>query len=101
MQPIRLAAASATPALVLALMLAAPAQAQETTRCQSPASAVDRVACDKARQGPETLRRFVQRTQPTLMLHFWDYMSPSELDKHYAQQPRQEQRATEQDRKSG
>jgi hypothetical protein len=91
--------AATAPALTFTLLLAAPVQAQDTPRCRSPETAGDRAACEKARQGPEALRRFVQRTQPTLMLHFWDYMSPNEVDRHRAQQ--QQQRAEQQKPKAG
>jgi hypothetical protein len=104
MQPKRLTAA-ATLAAALSLTVFAPGAAHAgdaTTRCASPASPIDRVACDKARQGPDTLRRFVQRTQPTMMLNFWDYMSPAELEKYYAQQPGQKrEQAAERRDKAG
>ena len=32
------------------------------TRCDAPTTRVDRIACEKAKQGPDALRRFVQPT---------------------------------------
>ncbi len=53
-------------------------------RCEAPTDRVDRIACAKAKEGPDALRRFVSRTQSIYSLYFWDYMSESDLDRHYA-----------------
>lgn len=71
-------------ALILTTLTVAGAQA--TPRCDKPAFDVDRVACAKAKESPEALRRFIARTQSIHMLYFWDYMSESELDRHHARQ---------------
>jgi hypothetical protein len=77
-------------ALILTTLTAAGAQA--TPRCDNPVFAVDRVACEKAKESPEALRRFIARTQSIHMLYFWDYMSESELDRHHARQQAPDQR---------
>ena len=58
-----------------------------TKRCQAPGSIADRVACEKAKESPEALRRFVARTQSIYGLYYWDYMSAADLDRHYARRP--------------
>ena len=68
------------PNLIASTAVAAP-------RCEAPRlSVVDRRACDKAKEGPDALRRFISRTQSIYALYFWDYMSPSDLERYYARQ---------------
>jgi hypothetical protein len=69
------------------------AAAQATPRCEAPAFPVDRVACAKAKESPEALRRFIERTQSIHMLYFGDYMSDSELEQHRMRQARDQQPA--------
>jgi len=68
--------------LVASTAIAAP-------RCDAPGSLADRRACDVAKQGPDALRRFIHRTQSIYGLYFWDYMSPAEIERHYARQQAQ------------
>lgn len=42
-------------------------------RCDEPKSALDQRVCAIAKQGPNELRRFIQRTQPIYQLYFFDY----------------------------
>ncbi|HJU23721.1 MAG TPA: hypothetical protein VJ891_14540, partial [Casimicrobiaceae bacterium] len=43
-------------------------------RCDNPQGSVDRRACEMAAQGPEALRRFVERTRGIYELYYWDYI---------------------------
>jgi hypothetical protein len=67
--------------------------AYATPRCDAPIFPVDRVACAKAKESPEALRRFIERTQSIHMLYFGDYMSESELEQHRMRQARDQQPA--------
>ncbi len=73
-------------AALLALSSLISSNATAATRCEAPTSRVDRVACEKAKEGPDALRRFVQRTQSIYGLYFWDYMTAVDLERHYARQ---------------
>lgn len=54
-------------------------------RCEAPpVTYVDRAACEKARQGPEALRRYVERTRMLYQLYYWDYITPEQIDRFYA-----------------
>lgn len=59
--------------------LALSGAAHAAYRCDSPASRVDRVACEMAEQGPDALRRFIERMRPAHSLHFYDYVSDARL----------------------
>lgn len=78
---------SRVPALILLALTASAAQA--TARCETPTHPVDRVACAKAKESPEALRRYIQRTQPIYMLYFWDYMSEADLERYHARRQTQ------------
>jgi hypothetical protein len=82
MKPNRIAFPARAPALIMATLTVAAAQA--TPRCDNPTFPVDRVACAKAKDSPEALRRFIERTQSIHMLYFWDYMSEADLERHHA-----------------
>jgi hypothetical protein len=63
---------TATLALVCAISGAAvPAQA--AGRCDDPRTVIDQRACQAANQGPETLRRFVERTRMIYALSYYDF----------------------------
>lgn len=97
----RFALLARAPALILTALTVASAQA--TPRCDDPTFPVDRVACAKAKESPEALRRFIERTQSIHMLYFWDYMSEADLERHHArrqgldQRPAREATASTQD----
>jgi len=65
----------------LALLVAASAaaatftaaQARAEYRCDEPKSSLDQRVCALAKQGPNELRRFIQRTQSIYQLYFYDY----------------------------
>lgn len=82
MNRIRSSAWSAATALVLGVATTA---AVATPRCEPPNLPGERMACEKAKESPESLRRFIERTQSVYSLYFWDYMSEADLDKRAAQ----------------
>jgi hypothetical protein len=92
MNSTRFALLPRVPALVLITFAASVAQA--TPRCENPSFAVDRVACAKAKESPESLRRFITRTQSIYSLYFWDYMSERELERHHARRQAPDQQPT-------
>lgn len=49
-------------------------QAEGRTKCAVPQGPVDRKACAAAADGPDALRRFVDRTKAVYGLYFWDYV---------------------------
>ncbi len=55
------------------------------TRCAAPADHVDRAACAKAKESPDALRHYVERTQALYQLYFWDYITPEDVDRYHAQ----------------
>jgi len=59
-------------ALVATLASSSP-PAQAASRCDDPQTAVDRRACSFAAQGPDALRRFVERTRAIYALYYPDY----------------------------
>src|SRR5262245_30748967 len=65
----------------LTLMLATSAFA--ASRCDAPTTYVDRTACEKAKQSPESLRRYVERTRMLYELYYWDYITPEQVDRFY------------------
>jgi hypothetical protein len=64
-------------AVVAALAIAGSAHAAYL--CDDPPSPVDQRACAAAEQGPEALRRFIQRIRPVHNLYFDDYVNEARL----------------------
>ena len=60
-----------TSALLFAGAFAAGAHAEY--RCDPAPTSIDRGACEAAAQGPDALRRFVERSKMS-NLYFWDYV---------------------------
>jgi hypothetical protein len=58
------------PALAL---LSTPARAE--FKCNSPTVIFDRTACEKAKEGPDALRRYMERIQGIAHLQFSDYVN--------------------------
>ena len=54
-------------------LLSTPAHAE--FRCNSPTWTFDRTACEKAKEGPDALRRYVQRMEGIANLQFSDYVN--------------------------
>ena len=61
--------------VALAGILCAPS-AFAAYRCDNPAGIADRRACAYAAQGPDALRRFIERTRAVYGLYYWDYVRP-------------------------
>jgi hypothetical protein len=57
--------------------LAATAHAEY--KCDLPPTAIDRRACEAAKEGPDSLRRFIQGVQPIANLQFSDYVSDATI----------------------
>jgi len=47
--------------------------------CDDPPSPVDKRACEAAEQGPDVLRRFIERIKPVHNLYFFDYVNEARL----------------------
>ena len=62
--------------LAPALTLASVAQAEY--KCNLPQHGFDRVACEKAAQGPDALRRYIARMQSIQSLQFSDYVNEAQ-----------------------
>jgi len=63
--------------LVPALALIAT-QAHAEFKCDAPGAHVDRVACEKAKEGPQALRRYIERIRVIESLEFSDYVSEAQ-----------------------
>jgi len=48
-------------------------------RCDPPPSGIDSRACEKAKQGPDALRQFIQRMRVIENLYFFDYVNEERL----------------------
>jgi hypothetical protein len=57
----------------LALGLVGTTSANGPARCLSPQGIAEEQACAKAKEGPDALRSYVQRTRSMHGLHYWDY----------------------------
>jgi len=64
--------AISAPLLAVAAVAAAPAFA--AYKCDGPTGLVDSKGCAAAAQGPDALRRFIQRTQAMWGTTFYDYV---------------------------
>jgi len=65
---------SAAGIAMLAAFVLAPGIARADYKCASPSGSVDTRACAMAAAGPDTLRRFVERTRNIYSLYYWDYI---------------------------
>lgn len=63
--------------LVPALALVST-QARAEFKCHSPPERFDRVACEKAKEGPQALRRYIERIRMIESLEFSDYVSEAQ-----------------------
>jgi hypothetical protein len=45
-------------------------------RCTSPTFGAEARACAADREGPEALRRFINRTRTIYQFYYWDFRSP-------------------------
>jgi hypothetical protein len=62
--------------VLLAAIAFAPAAANADYKCANPSGSVEQRACAMAAAGPDTLRRFVERTRGIYSLYYWDYAQP-------------------------
>ena len=60
-----------------AFFAATPARAEY--RCSPPPTRIDRMACDAAREGPDSLRHFIERIRVIENLYFFDYVNEEVL----------------------
>ncbi len=73
----RFKAIGSTLLLVPALALVS-AQARAEFKCDSPTVRVDRVACEKAKESPSALRRYIERMRVIESLDFSDYVNDAQ-----------------------
>lgn len=65
---------------LLAATAWAPTVVLAQHRCDDPHGMIEKRACLKAAEGPDTLRRFVSRTQGIWNLYYYDYARPDPTD---------------------
>lgn len=53
-------------------------QARAEFKCGTPQTPFDRTACEKAAEGPDALRQYVQRMQVITNLYFFDYVNEAQ-----------------------
>jgi len=61
----------------LAALSVLPLTAQAEDRCANPNGSIEQRACAMAAAGPDTLRRFIERTRGIYILYYYDYARPS------------------------
>ena len=66
-------------AALFGAVLSSAAIASSNYKCDEPRTPIDRRACDAAAQGPEALRRFIERMRVIESLEFSDYMTDAQL----------------------
>jgi len=66
-----------TATLVLGTVAFAPMTANAADRCANPNGSVEQRACAMAAAGPDTLRRFIERTRGIYILYYYDYVPQS------------------------
>ena len=64
--------------LVPALVLLST-QARAEFKCDSPTVRIDRVACEKAKESPSALRRYIERMRIIESLEFSDYVNDAQV----------------------
>jgi hypothetical protein len=60
--------------VLFAAIAFAPTGAQAAYKCANPNGSIERRACEMAAAGPDTLRRFVERTRGIYSLYYWDFV---------------------------
>ena len=68
-----------TAAAVFGAVLTTAAVAHTNYKCNDPRTPIDRRACEAAKQGPDALRRFIERMRVIESLDFYDYMTDAQL----------------------
>lgn len=80
------AIAFARAAMLAGATLAFASAVSAAPLCEAPKTRIDRVACDKASESPTALRRYIARMQIIQPLDFASYMTPDEIERHYARE---------------
>lgn len=68
-----------TAAALVGTALSTVAVAGTVYKCDAPSTSIDRRACEAAKQGPEALRRFIERIRVIESLEFANYMTDAQL----------------------
>jgi hypothetical protein len=55
------------------------ATARAEYRCDAPALPEEKRACELVKQGPDVLRRFIERTRSIYELYFYDYVTQKDF----------------------
>jgi hypothetical protein len=66
-------------ALLCCSALCCASAARAEYRCDPPPTDIDEIACKKAAEGPQELRRFIERMRPIENLYFFDYVNEKRL----------------------
>jgi hypothetical protein len=72
---------SRIPFAIAALAAIVSVSAQAEYRCSAPPTPEDQRACELAKQGPDQLREFIQRTRSIYGLYFYDYVTAADFDR--------------------
>ena len=64
--------------LVVPAMALVSTQARAEYKCNEPQVTFDRAACEKSKEGPQALRRYVERVRMIESLQFSDYVSEAQ-----------------------
>jgi hypothetical protein len=59
---------------LLAAIAFAPTAANADYKCARPNGSIEQRACAMAAAGPDSLRRFVERTRGIYGLYYWDFV---------------------------
>lgn len=73
--------------LIVPALALVSAQARAGFKCDAPASRLDRVACEKASEGPQALRQHIQRMRAIDSLYFPDYVDDAQARAWAAKAP--------------
>ena len=75
----RIDAVAAAATVVIAGIACAPGAAHAEYKCARPNGSIEQRACAMAAAGPDSLRRFVERTRGIYELYYWDYAPPERM----------------------
>jgi hypothetical protein len=79
--------------LVGPVLTFASTQARAEFKCDTPQLRIDRVACEKAAEGPTSLRRYVERMRAIDSLYFPDYVNEARAREWAASKPQRPARS--------
>jgi hypothetical protein len=69
-------------------------QARAEFKCDTPQPRIDRVACEKAAEGPASLRRYVERMRVIDTLYFPDYVNEARAREWAGSRPERPSRSS-------